>query len=182
MFSEDDIIEIYDFLPPVKRLGSGELSDRLPLLTKTIHGKSFVTDTSLLREFERIVDGAVSRVSINSASNSLDVSVDIVLQLVRTNPSLALLSRGQHNIIPPRERSAIIKDLSDLLIKGVVSNSNFAESHDIDQESLQSLLRVSAIKDSLVHNTKDYLLSQTYSTLLSNAIGVKLVDGVHSLE
>lgn len=182
MFSEDDIIEIHNFLPPDKRIGSRGLHDGLPLLTRTISGNGFVTDTSLHREFERIVEGAISRIPITSASSSLDVSVDVVLQLVRANPSLALLSRCRHNIVPKSERIAIVNDLSELLTEGIVVNSDFNESHDIDQDSLRSLLRVSDIERSLVHDTKDYLLSQAYSALLSTAIGEKLVEGVHGLE
>ncbi|KAF9734965.1 hypothetical protein PMIN03_011778 [Paraphaeosphaeria minitans] len=174
MFSQDDILDIYDSLPPEK-ISQSEKSELLPLLVRTISGHSFITAHGLRQDFERIVTTGATRTPVESASSELDVELDVVLQLIRGNPALALLSQDGSTIIPRAERDAIKKDLEDMLCKKLVFKADFIRSRDIHQECLASFLRIPSIKENLADDTEEHLLGKVYSRVLSEEMSRKLV-------
>ncbi|KAF2440258.1 hypothetical protein P171DRAFT_524346 [Karstenula rhodostoma CBS 690.94] len=181
MFSRDDILEIYGALPP-KKTPQSEKSEGLPLLIRTISGHSFITAHGLRQDFERIVTTGAARIPVKSASSALDAEFDVVLQLTRENPTLALLSQDGSSIIPREERDAIVKDVEDMLAKELVFKADFTQSRDIHQECLGSILRIPSIKESLADDTKDYLLGKAYSTALTDDMDKKLMSGLENNE
>jgi hypothetical protein len=180
MFTQDDILEIHRLFPPEER-PRPENNDDLPLLTKTISGSNFITAHSLRKEFERVVTAA-TRVFVPAASSDLNVEVEVVIQLVRGNSALALLSQDGNSIIPRVERDAIVKELEDLLPIELISKADFTKRHDLHPECLGDLLRVPDIKDNLADDTEDYLLSKVYSTVLSDEINKRLREGLDKNE
>ncbi|KAJ4357354.1 uncharacterized protein N0V89_001929 [Didymosphaeria variabile] len=181
MFSTEDILEMYNLFPPINRSLS-EKSEELPLLIQTNSGYGFVTARSLHQEFERLVDMGAARISVSSASNDLKVDFKVVLQLVKGNPVLALLSQDGNSIVARQERDAIVKDMVEALAKELVHKAKFTQSHDLHQESLGSVLRISSIKEILAEDTDDYLLSKTYSIALVDEIDQRLKSGLANTE
>lgn len=181
MFSQDDIIEIYGFLPPEKQIQSG-IYDELPLLIKTISGQGFVTGSSLRQGFEHIVTRELTRIPVSSASKQLGVDAKTISQLVRADPTLALLSRDQRSIIAKQERDVIVENLKKSLQQGVVIKNQFTEQYDVEVEDIPNILQVSGIKDSVAYDTDDYLLSKTYWAAVSEVTSGKLVAGKNGLE
>jgi hypothetical protein len=180
MFAQDDISEIHRLFPPEKLPRSGN-NESLPLLVKTLSGSNFITAHSLYKESERVVTAA-ARVSIPAASRDLDVEIDVLLQLVRENPALALLSQDGNSIIPRVERDAIVKELEDMLPVELVSKADFTQTHDLHPDCLGDLLRIPRIKESLADDTDDYLLSNIYSTVLSDEMDKRLREGLDKNE
>ena len=181
MFSEDDLLDIYNSLPPDKQLQSGS-STGLPLLIRTINGRGFITERSLHREFLRLATEHSSRLSLLNASSKLSVDIHVVIQLVKANSAVVLLNQSQQQIVLQQERDTIVKALEESLEKGVVSRSKFLQEHDLHRESLDSLLRTSNIKESLADGTEDSLLSKAFLTTLSGAVEEKLIHALDEHE
>lgn len=181
MFSRDDILDIYRSLPP-ENTPQSEKSEELPLLIRNLSGNSFITAHGLRQDFERIVTTEAARIPVKSASSDLDVGVDVVLQLIRGNPTLALLSQDGSSIIPKEERDAIVMDLEDMMAKELIFKAKFTQSRDIHQECLASVLRIPSVKGSIADDTEDYLMSKAYSTALSDEMSKKLIEALEKNE
>ncbi|KAK7188641.1 hypothetical protein DPSP01_005603 [Paraphaeosphaeria sporulosa] len=181
MFSRDDILEIYDSLPPEKDPQSQNDED-LALLIRTVSGHSFITAHDLRQDFERIVITKATRTAVKSASSDLDVEVDVVLQLIQGNPALALLSQDGSTIISSAERDTIVKNLEDMLNKKLVSKADFIQSHDVHEECLASLLRIPSIRENLADEGEDHLLGKVYSRIISEEMNRKLIRALEKNE
>ncbi|KAL1612104.1 hypothetical protein SLS60_000327 [Paraconiothyrium brasiliense] len=181
MFSQEDILEMYRLFPPIKQPLS-ERSEEFPMLVQTNSGHSFVTARSLHQEFERLVDTGADRVPVLSASSDLRVEPKVVLQLVKGNPTLALLSQDSNSIVARQERDAIVKDLEEMLAKRLVHKARFIQSRDLNGESLESVLRIPSIKEILADVTEDHLLSKIYLSALADEIDQRLKAGLGNTE
>jgi hypothetical protein len=95
------------------------------------------------------------------------VDPQLVLQLVRNHPKLALLSTDGENIIAADEREALLTKLQSLLSDRLVFKENFLAQHDIDMKSLDILL---AEEEKERLSIDGYLCSKTFESKTSEAI------------
>lgn len=181
MFSQEDVLDIYQWLPPAIEPQSKHIAE-LPLLINTNSGHYFVTAHSLDQNFKNLVTGKVTRIPVSDACSELNVGLDVVSQLIRANPGFALTSRDGNSIVPKQERDAIVRDLEQLLSKELVVKDEFLNARDIQQESLEHILSVSSIKQSLEDVSGDYLLSNMFSRALSKELCQKLKEGLNNNE
>ncbi|KAJ4286766.1 hypothetical protein N0V90_013018 [Kalmusia sp. IMI 367209] len=181
MFSDEDVLEIYRLSPPREEFRT-EKSKFLPLLIETVSGRGFITERKLNQDFTHVVTTGTARLALPTMSSDLDVDVNILLQLVRSNYDLALLSNDENSIVPQQEREAIIKSLQELLATQIVTKTEFAHLHSIHPSSVESLVRIPYIQQSLEEEVDDYLLSKSYSRALSSSISQKLEKELNSVK
>lgn len=95
----------------------------------------------LKAQFRSRVTKGLSRISVRSLADDLDVDPDLVLQLVRTHSGVALLSTDNSCIVTIDERDALLRNLSNGLSSGIVQKSQFASEADLDENSVNALLK-----------------------------------------
>jgi hypothetical protein len=154
MFSEADVKNIFALFPPQTS------SDFLPSLTLTPSGNGFATLQFVQAQFRsRVTKGGwfliaqmllyiagtnmpldTQRISLPALAEELDVDQQLVLQLVRNHPKLALFSADGLSIITADERDALYETLRKQLSNGLVSKFDFIAQHDVHVQGLDILL------------------------------------------
>jgi hypothetical protein len=95
----------------------------------------------------------------------LNVDSAIILQLVRSQPHLALLSNDSSTVFPKAERDAIAETIRGLLSYGIISKSEFTSMNDLDSRSLDLLLED---QDEQLIYYDDHLCTQAYDEKLKD--------------
>ncbi|KAF2131903.1 hypothetical protein P153DRAFT_373757 [Dothidotthia symphoricarpi CBS 119687] len=161
MFSVEDVKDILQLLPPPQsNTGS------LPSLVPSASGLGLVTLQQLQFQFQSRMTKETQRIPLLSLTLDLDVDQDVVLQLVRTQRTIALLSGDSRIIITESERQSIHEELYSLITHGLVSKSDFAKKKDIDTESLSFLLSES---EEIV-DIGEYVCSASYEHKISETL------------
>jgi hypothetical protein len=184
MFSVDDIREIHQlFSPSTSHVGS------LPSLIISPSGRAFTTAQKIYADFEsRATDGAffiltridfangkagTERISVVVLAHELNVSPETLLQLIRSQPRLALLSSNSNEIIPKSGRDTIEEQLNASLSFGLVSRKGFALRHDVSSHGLDFLLK--GCGDGLIEYG-DHVSTRAYEETISSHV----MDSINS--
>jgi hypothetical protein len=93
----------------------------------------------------------------------LNVDSTIILQLIRSQPHLALLSNDSSIVFPKAERDAITETVRGLLAYGIISKLEFTSMNNIDSKSLDLLLQD---QDEQLIYYDDHLCTQAYDEKL----------------
>jgi hypothetical protein len=99
------------------------------------------------------------------------VDTETVLQLVKSHPSLVLLSEDSRSVITKQERDSIQKTLLDGISRSVISKTTFLRQHNMSVESIDVLL--SDLRSDLV-DIDGHLSSLTYDTNLADVVSETL--------
>ncbi|KAF2797739.1 hypothetical protein K505DRAFT_372226 [Melanomma pulvis-pyrius CBS 109.77] len=134
MLSDEDVQDIFRLIPPSKSLSSG-----LPSLLLLSTGTGFITSSRVLNQFNRLVESESKRLSVALLSHDLAVDPEVVLQLARASPSLALLSEDNSDIITKIQRDSIEQHLRTLVVSQIVSKATFSHENDVSIESIDAL-------------------------------------------
>jgi hypothetical protein len=100
-------------------------------------------------------------------AHELDVGPEVLFQLVRSQPHLALLSNNSNEIIPKSERDTIEKQLNVSLSFGLVSRKSFALRNDVDSHGLDFLLK--GCGDGLIEYG-DHICTKAYEETISSLV------------
>ncbi|PVI06505.1 hypothetical protein DM02DRAFT_649629 [Periconia macrospinosa] len=178
MFSEQDIQEIFEEIPPM----TDEKKTRmLPELVLTYSGGGFVTAEHLLHSFDALVTKEKNRMSFMTVVHELDVDKDVIFRLVQTSPQSALLSEDQSMIITTEESRSMLNDLYELLKRQVLSKSTYSKEHDVSQASIDALI-LSPDFDESIYEAGGYLISRNYEESLSKVLKEKIEIAMKELK
>ncbi|KAF2679452.1 hypothetical protein K458DRAFT_422269, partial [Lentithecium fluviatile CBS 122367] len=172
MFSTQDVQDIFRSLPPRKDAS-------LPQLIVSASGDGFITGTSLLRNFERLMTDESERQPLASVSRMLDTDVETIVELAKAHPHLVLLSEKELTVIPKAQRNSLLQHLQDLLAQGLVEISAFIRDNDISRKSLDALVR--AVEDD-IDEIHEYLLGPKYEEALLEASKARLHRSIQDEE
>ena len=103
----------------------------------------------------------------------------LVLQLVRNHPKLALLSADGKNIITADERDALHKKLHSLLSQGVVAKEDFVKQNNVHVKSLDVIL---ADQEAETLSIDDCICTKAYETKITEAISSLLTQALKEVK
>jgi hypothetical protein len=107
------------------------------------------------------------------------VDTDIIIELVRTHPHLALLSESELTVIPKGQRDQLHQQLQELLAHSLVDVPHFVRGNDISRQSVGALVRCA---EGDVSELDDCLLSAKYEQTLSETIRNRLDRALQEVE
>lgn len=118
---------------------------------------------------------AEQRHTVASLGRTLDVDADIIAELVRAYPHLALLTENELAVIPKRQRDLLNERLQGRLINSFVHLPTLIRSEDISRQSVGALIRsvegdASEINDGLLSAKYEQTLSATVRNYLDRAL------------
>jgi hypothetical protein len=114
-----------------------------------------------------------------SISHILNVDRNLIIQLVRSRPHLALLDEEELKIIPQKQRNELAQSLEAFLTQGPLEISAFMNKHGVSRYSVDCLVRSC---DGDVSEINGRLVSMAYEQELSTAIQERLGRSLRDAE
>ncbi|KAF1947157.1 hypothetical protein EJ02DRAFT_449747 [Clathrospora elynae] len=173
MFTDDDVNTIFQLFPPHKS------SEFLPSLILSSGGHGFVTLQFVQAQFRDRVTKETQRLFVSALAGELDIDHNLVLQLVRTHPRLALLSADSSSIVAVDERDALQAHLTSLLSEGLVLKSDFVAQNDLHIDSLNTLL---GNEDAQLLSFEDYVCSKAYESKIVGVLSDLLQQSIQGVQ
>jgi hypothetical protein len=175
MFSDEDVREIFQALPPAA--GHHGMS---PSLILTSSGKGLVTLEQLRADFKRrMTEGKLDihtirsifnrpsetrRIPVSDLAHDLDISLEPLLRLLHNDSRLSLVSNDGSEVLPKKQIDAIVERLRESLSLGVVSKDEFDSQNDISFHHLRIVLR--DVEPEIKYHG-DHLCTASYEKTLS---------------
>ncbi|KAL6712616.1 hypothetical protein ACN47E_000493 [Coniothyrium glycines] len=180
MFTADDTRDLLRLFPPQKS------DEFLPKLILSSGGHGFVTLVYAQAQFRSRVTKSTQRIPLSTIATELDVDPELIVQLVRTHPGLALLSADGSSVVTVDERDRLQQEFVQRLGTGLLDTIKFAAESDIDYKSVRFL--VNTAKEQSFESdrhiwsaTYEESVAQTISNLLKQALDqIRSVDVVPS--
>lgn len=112
-------------------------------------------------------------------ANDLDISTNLVRQLVQIHPGLCLLSADQDSIIPTSERDIVLEKLSDLLSSGLHAKAKLVARYDVCPKSLNCLL---ADVEQDMTNIDEFVCKKSYENEISSKIKSRVKQAIDEMQ